>query len=216
MEKRYLISIIALVGVAVISAVILYHTLFVGNIVEEIGLSGIFLVSMLSHLTIIGRDLFAPAFISLTPFYNPVILGFSAGIGAAVGEVTTYYWGLGISNTFQKGSEESQFTRWMKKYGNLALLIVASSPLPDTPIALLAGSSRLPIGKFLMIQIVGKTLFYSLAAAAGGFIFAQLSDIFGELLLSTLVVAASLALCVIASWNKGREKVLKLLRMILH
>jgi len=214
MKRKDLLSIIALFATAVLSAIIIYQTLFVSNIVEEAGLIGIFLSSLFGHLSVIGRNLFVPAFINLTKHYQPFILGFSAGIGAAIGEVTTYYWGLGISKVFQKDRQNNPLSQWMNKYGILALLIVASSPLPDTPIALLAGSSRLSMKKFLIIQIAGKVLYYSLAAALGGIIYAELSNLMGELVFSALIVVASIALCVVTSWSKGREKILQILRKI--
>jgi len=215
MERKALVNISAAVITAVISAIILYQTLFVGSLLVEAGLFGIFLASMFSHLTVVGRDLFAPAFVNLTQSLPPLLLGFSAGTGAAIGEVTTYYWGVGIREAFQSNDKNSVISRWIEKYGFLALLVVSASPLPDTPIALLAGSARYPFGKFLVIQLVGKNVFYSFAAVVGGAIFAHLTGLIGELVLSAIVVAASVVLCIIASWSKGREKVLQLLRKIL-
>jgi hypothetical protein len=69
--------------------------------------------------------------------------------------------------------------------------------------------------KFLIIQIAGKVLYYSLAAALGGIIYAELSNLMGELVFSALIVVASIALCVVTSWSKGREKILQILRKIL-
>ena len=215
MERKALVNISAAIVTAVISAFILYETLIANTILEEAGLIGIFFASMFSHLTVIGRDLFAPAFLSLALTTHPALLGFSAGLGGAIGEVTTYYWGLGIKEALKENEQDDVLSKWIEKYGLLAILIVAASPLPDTPIALLAGSARFPFRKFMIVEAIGKISFYSLGAVVGGSIFGYLSSSMDELLLSALVVIASIGLCVIASWSKSREKVLQLVRKLL-
>ena len=216
MRKKAIANIAAVILTAVISAIILYETMFTGGMLQEAGLLGIFLASMFSHLTVIGRDLFVPAFINLMVLYNPLVLGFSAGLGAALGEVTTYYWGMGIQEAFQENSQSSVVTKWIKKYGLIAILLVAASPLPDTPIVLLAGTARFPFKKFLAIQIIGKTTYYSLGAVLGNVVFLGLSNYVEEWILLAVVLAGSLVLCVTASWSKSREWILRLLRKILH
>jgi membrane protein YqaA with SNARE-associated domain len=149
-------------------------------------------------------------------YYNPFLLGFSAGLGAAIGEVSTYYWGLGIQEAFKEDKQSSLVTKWIEKYGFLAILLVAASPLPDTPIVLLAGTARFPFKKFLAIQIIGKIAYYSLGAFVGGAIFQGLSNYMEEWILSASVLVASIILCVLASWSKSREWIIYVLRRILH
>jgi len=216
MRKKAIVNITAVILTAVISAIVLYQTFFAGNLLQEVGLLGIFLASMFSHLTIIGRDLFVPAFINLMKYYNPVVLGFSAGLGAAIGEVTTYYWGIGIQEAFKDDSQSRAVSKWIEKYGLAAILLVASSPLPDTPIVLLAGSVRFPFKKFFIVEVIGKTTYYSLGAIIGGAIFQGLSNFMEEWILSAVVLAGSIVLCVMASWSKSREWIIRILRKLLH
>jgi membrane protein YqaA with SNARE-associated domain len=216
MRRKAVVNIVAVIVTAIISAVILYETLVAGSLLQETGLLGIFLASMFSHLTVIGRDMFVPAFLNLMSYYNPFLLGFSAGLGAAIGEVSTYYWGLGIQEAFKEDKQSSLVTKWIEKYGFLAILLVAASPLPDTPIVLLAGTARFPFKKFLAIQIIGKIAYYSLGAFVGGAIFQGLSNYMEEWILSASVLVASIILCVLASWSKSREWIIYVLRRILH
>lgn len=215
MEKKSWIRITAAVLTALISAIILYMTLIVGSLIEETALVGIFLASMFSHLTVLGRDMFVPAFLPLTTIYHPFLLGLSAGIGGAIGELTTYYWGLGISEVLEEKERKNLLSKWIEKYGLIATLLVAASPLPDTPIVLLAGSNRFPLRKLLIVEVIGKTIYYSLGAVVGGFFFTGLSGYLEELTLSTIIVAASVVICVATSWRKSREKVLQVLRRLL-
>ncbi len=215
-RRKALISISAAFLTAAISGLILYKILFAGDMLEENGLIGIFLASMFSHLTVIGRDLFTPAFIALMKHHNPVLLGTSAGIGGAIGEVTAYYWGLGIREAFQKENGGDMISKWIEKYGLLIVLLVAASPLPDTPITLLAGSARFSLKKFLLIEAAGKSLYYSVGASIGGYIFQVLSASVDEWILSLTVISASFALCVVISWSKSREKIIRIFGRILR
>jgi membrane protein YqaA with SNARE-associated domain len=209
LKRRALLNVSAAILTAAISGAILYQILFIGNLLEEAGLLGIFMVSLFSHLTVIGRDLFTPAFIALMKYYNPMLLGLSAGLGGALGEVTAYYWGLGIREAFQDSGGESVVYRWIEKYGLLVILIVAASPLPDVPIVLLVGSARISLKKFLLIEAVGKSTYYSVGASIGGYIFQQMAGSVEERLLSLVVVSASVIICVMISWGKTRRRIIR-------
>jgi len=216
MEKRALINIIAAVSTAIIAAIVLLEMRVVENPLRGTGLFGVFLASMLSHLTVIGRNMFVPVFLPLTVVYHPLILGPSAGLGGAIGEVTAYYWGLGIREVVKGDGKDNPLSRWIKKYGLIVILLVSASPLPDTPIVLLAGSARFPLRKLLIVEVIGKTLWYSSGAAVGGVLFTYLSAYLEETILTIVLVVASVAICVIVSWSKTREKVLQLFRRFLH
>ena len=215
-RRKALISVSAAILTAVISGLILYNILFVGDMVEENGLIGIFLAAMLSHLTVVGRDLFTPAFIALMKYHHPALLGISAGIGGAIGEVTAYCWGLGIREAFQGNNEGNTIAKWVEKYGLLMVLLVAASPLPDAPITLLAGSARFSLKKFLLVEAAGKSLYYSVGASIGGYIFQVLSASVDEWILSLAVVSASIILCVVVSWGKSRERIIQIFSRILR
>ena len=215
LRRKALVSISAAILTAIISGMVLYNILFVGGMVEEKGLIGIFLAAMFSHLTVIGRDLFTPAFIALMKHYHPALLGISAGVGGAIGEVTAYYWGLGIREALQENSKENTISKWIDKYGLLVVLLVAASPLPDAPVALLAGSARFSLKKFLLVEAFGKSLYYSIGASIGGYIFKILSTSMDEWMLSLIVISASIIICIVASWGRSREKVIRIFKRIL-
>ena len=170
------------------------------------GLTGIFIASMLSHLTVVARDMFVPMFLPLASVYNPLVLGASAGVGAAVGEITTYFLGWGVAETIQENQhEDNRLTRWIRRYGLWAVLLVALTPLPDTPIVLLAGSNKLPFGKLFVVECIGKTALYSVAAVVGGVVFMGLTGAVGGIPASILMVTASLLFCILVTWKKSRD-----------
>jgi len=213
MERRALVSVIAVILTSALSSLLFYEAAIVHSTLGELGLLGVFLSSLLSHLTVVGRDMFVPLFLPLTALYHPLLLGASAGWGGALGEVTTYYWGWGLSEAIKEEAEDG-ISEWIRRYGLLAILLVAATPLPDTPLILLAGSSRLPLLKLLLVEGVGKTLWYSLGALLGGVLFKGMTNLLGGLLTSAAIVAASVIFCVLVSWKRGREAVLRWVRRL--
>jgi membrane protein YqaA with SNARE-associated domain len=207
MRGRALISITCVVLTAVISAGVLWRLMVNPDALGRFGLGSVFIVSMVSHLTVVARDMFVPMYLPLASIYHPLILGASAGLGAAVGEVTTYLLGWGVAESIEGGQteDENRLTRWIRRYGLWAILLVAVTPLPDTPIVLLAGSNRLPFGKLFLVECAGKTVLYSLGAVVGGFVFTGLTSVVGSLIASLLMVVASLIFCVLVTWERSRN-----------
>lgn len=207
MRRRAYLSIASVSAIAVISAVVLWETMFVQASLGQLGLGSVFLVSMLSHMTIVARDMFVPMLLSLSASYNPILLGIIAGWGGAFGDISAYFlgWGVGESIRGEQNGKEDRLLRWIKRYGLWAVFLFALTPLPDTPILILAGSSQLPFRKLLIVQGVGKSLLYSLGAFVGGFILEGLTGAVGSLYASTGIVVLSIAFCVLVTWNRSRN-----------
>ena len=219
-KVKALLNIIGAAVTAVLAALILFGTLLSSDLLEGYGLINIFLAALLSHLTIVARGLFLPAFLSLTQFYNPLVLGVMAGIGGGLGEMVAYYWGLGIKEALTASNEEQNkhedpLPRWAERYGLIVAFLFASLPLPDTPIMLLAGALRFSPYKLLAVQLVGKSLLYSLGAFVGGFIFMELKSATEEITASILILLASIILSILVSWNKSREKIMRIVEKFL-
>ncbi len=206
MRRRAVFSIAAVVVTALISSLILWRWLQNPESIRQYGLVSIFLLSMVSHLTVVARDMFIPVYLPLASVYHPLAMGVAAGIGAAVGEVTTYFLGWGVAESIGE-DDDSRLSRWIRRYGLWAVLLVAVTPLPDTPIVLLAGSNRLPFAKLFAVECLGKTALYSVGALVGGFVFVGLSGVVGGLTASILMVAGSLAFCVLVTWKKSRDMI---------
>jgi membrane protein YqaA with SNARE-associated domain len=211
-----LLSLLGVAAAVFLSALMLLGTLSSNALLGDYGLIGIFVMALLSHLTIIARGLFLPAFLSLTQLHNPLTLGLAAGLGGGIGEMITYYWGLGIKKTLTSinsiNERDDSLPKWAERYGLIVALLFASSPLPDTPIMLLAGALRFPPHKILIIQLAGKTILYSIGASIGGFIFMELKSATEEITASIIVLVASITLTIIISWSKSREKIIQIIR----
>ena len=206
MRSRAVVSLVAVAAVAALSGIILWQWTIDPEALGQSGLAGIFITSMLSHLTVVARDMFVPMYLPLASVYNPLVLGASAGLGAAIGEITTYFLGWGVAETIQENQgEDNRLSRWIRRYGLWAVLLVALTPLPDTPIVLLAGSNKLPLGKLFVVECVGKTALYSVGAVVGGVVFMGLTGAVGGIAASILMVAGSLLFCILVTWKKSRD-----------
>ena len=206
MKKQAIISVGGVVAVALLSGGLLYRLMVQGNSLGQLGLVGVFIASMLSHLTVVARDMFIPLFLPLASVYHPVVLGTFAGTGAAIGEVTTYFLGGGVAGSIVPPTEaEDRIARWINKYGLWAVLLVALTPLPDTPIVILAGSRKLPFGKLAVVEIIGKSVLYSVAALMGGLVYGGLEDTIGTMMASGLMVVGSLIFSIAVTWKPSRD-----------
>ena len=206
MKKQAVISVVGVVTVALLSGGLLYRLMIQGDSLGQLGLIGVFIASMLSHLTVVARDMFIPLFLPLASVYHPIVLGTFAGTGAAIGEVTTYFLGWGVAESIEPPTEaEDRIARWINKYGLWAVLIVALTPLPDTPIVILAGSRKLPFGKLAIVEIIGKSTLYSVAALMGGLVYGGLEDTIGTMMASGLMVIGSLVFSIAVTWKPSRD-----------
>ena len=205
-KRRAIYSIIGVIAVALISGWLLWKLMIQGDSLGQLGLIGVGLAAMLSHLTVVARDMFVPLFLPLASVYHPVILGTFAGTGAAIGEVTTYFLGWGVAESLEPLSEsEDRIARWVNKYGLWAVLLVALTPLPDTPIVILAGSRKLPFGKLTIVEILGKSTLYSVGALMGGLVYSGLENTIGSMLASVLMVVGSLIFSIAVTWKPTRD-----------
>jgi len=213
MNRRAYLMIAGVVATALVSGYLLLLFFTDTARVEEMGLWGIFIVTLLSHSTMVARDIFVPLFLALTPLYNPILLGVAAGVGGAIGDIIPYLLGLGVAETVESagGRAEDLVGKWIKKYGLWAVLVVAATPLPDLPVVMLAGTRRLPLHKLLVIEAVGKTALYSVGAWVGGWIFGLLIGAVGSTIASVGMVVVSIVFSIALTWPPSRDRLFRLL-----
>ena len=132
------------------------------NEVEKLqgyGYPGIFLFSILANATIIipmPGVIFTSA---MGAIFNPWWVALAAGSGAAIGELSGYLAGLSGRELISKSKTSDQVEFWVKKYGGLAIFLLALIPNPLFDIAgLTAGALKMPLYKFMVYLLLGKIL----------------------------------------------------------
>ncbi len=136
---------------------------------QALGYPGIFLVSMFSNATLIlpvPGVLFTSA---MGAVLNPGLVALTAGTGATIGEISGYLAGFSGQAVIENRVWYDRFTGWMKKNGDITVLLLAFIPNPLFDIAgMVAGALRLPLWRFLLwswIGKVGKMLLFALGGA---------------------------------------------------
>ena len=133
-----------------------------------IGYPAVFLGSLISNATLI---LPAPGFalvIAAGSTLNPILVGVIGGLGAALGELTGYLAGYGGGIVVQNRPTYQQIEKRLKRWGPLAVFVLALIPNPAFDIAgITAGALHMPVWQFLAAAWLGKSLRFILLAALG-------------------------------------------------
>lgn len=128
---------------------------------KNYGYLGVFLIALISCMTIIFPIPYIPAIIaiSITTSLNPFWIGISGGLGAAIGEFTGYFLGRSGSETISKRWENQieKLKIFFNKYGFWAIVLVTATPLPTGVFYLIAGMTRYSAQRLLIAGIIGKT-----------------------------------------------------------
>ncbi len=222
---------------------------FVYRFYDEYGILGInigvFIISIFGNFTIIFPIpyLFALVLISLLPdiHNNPVmllILGFSAGLGASIGELTAWVLGRAGEKTLKESEKLKRMNQWVEKgYAPFLIFLFAATPLPDDAFMIVLGLANYTLWKVLLFCFIGKvtltctTAFIASAASETtlGQFFFRLYGIdlrvidtgviqptsFGEIVLSTVVWILTVLLIagfILIDWNEIFTKISKLLK----
>jgi len=100
--------------------------------------------------------------------FQPFLRALAAGSGATLGELTGYLVGFSGQGVVENKKWYDRISRWMLKYGDLTIFLLALIPNPFFDIAgMVAGALKMPLWRFLLWVWLGKCL-KMLAFALGG------------------------------------------------
>lgn len=141
------------------------------TILQKYGYAGVFLISLLSSATLFLPAPGWAAVIAMSSILDPILLGVTAGIGSAIGELTGYIAGDGARDLFNKKIKESEkIEKWVKKYDVIAILLFAAIPNPLFDIAgIVAGGLKIPWWRYLIACAAGRIVRYVALAIVGNF-----------------------------------------------
>ncbi len=168
-----------MIGFSIGIAIVIYATRDLVQKYAEYGYLGVLLISILGNATLIFP---APSFtvVAFGAVLNPYLVGILAGCGAAVGEMTGYTLGLGMSPNLDEGTtvagfgeKQMQWLRWLRpkfqRWGAIVIFVLAAIPNPIFDMGgILAGIARMPWWKFLLAAALGKTARFTLLSMMFG------------------------------------------------
>ena len=132
------------------------------------GYLGAFLISLVLNATVIlPVGTFAVVATLGATLPSATLVGLVAGVGAAIGEITGYMAGYSGRSIVQRRKIYARLEGWVKKWGALAIFILAIVPFLIDLAGMAAGALRLPFWKFFLACWLGRTILYIGMAWAG-------------------------------------------------
>lgn len=136
-----------------------------------LGYPGVFLVMFLSGSSILFPAPGLAAVLAAGIVWNPALVGVSAGLGNATGELIGYSAaraGAAALRGRQPPRWWNTLGEWLIRHGFLAILLLAIIPNPTFDIVgLLAGSLKYPPRRFWLACALGNSLKYMAVAYLG-------------------------------------------------
>jgi len=149
------------------------------QVLKTYGYPGIFVFSILANATIlipIPGVVFTSA---MGAVFNPFWVSIAAGAGAAIGELSGYMAGFSGQAVVENSERYQRIVAWMRKYGDVTILVLAFIPNPLFDLAgMAAGILKVPIWKFMVYCVIGKILKMMMFAYAGEWFINLLDKIF--------------------------------------
>lgn len=136
-------------------------SMFLQYLIETWGYFGVFIVNAIGSATIIFP---LPGFLftlALATTLNPWLLGISAGLGSAVGELTGYAAGRvgreAIKEKYKKWFFQAD--KLIEKHGPFPIIVFfAAAPLPADIVGILSGMISYDVRKFFLAMFIGKAI----------------------------------------------------------
>jgi len=152
------------------------------------GYLGVFVISILGSLIPFIPLPYLFIVVILSRVLNPLLLGTLAGLGGALGKITSYAIGragYGLLGQERKKQMDSM-RELIGRYGYLGVFIFAVTPLPDDVYYVPMGMARLDFWKFLTASAAGKVVLGILTAYLGRAYFWLFGYFGGESLIGTI------------------------------
>jgi len=157
---------------------------WLSEIVAQYGYFGVLIAAFIGNATVFFPVPIYLMVYVLAPSMDPWLLGVIAGLGAALGELVGYVVGYGIE--WKAKIDESRFSSQymfakaaLEKWGFLAIIIFAATPLPHDAIGIACGLVGYSVAKFFVATLIGKIIKHLVIAWSGFYSFALIKEIFG-------------------------------------
>lgn len=135
---------------------------------RTLGYTGLFLIAMVSSMTFFLPGPSLVAVILAGSIYNPLVVGMVMGTGSALGELSGYVAGMAGTGLAKDTRVYQIIERWMRERGMLTLFVLAAVPNFFYDVAgLIAGITRYPVTRLLVVTIAGKIIRFWFGAIIG-------------------------------------------------
>ena len=162
-----------------------------------------------------GAGLLLASFMHIPWLEFPLmIVGLVGGVGAGIGEIVGYMAGYSGRGVLSNKKFYLKLVEWMKKWGTLAIFILAMFPFFFDVAGIAAGILRFPLWKFVLLCWWGRSINYIISvvvvAVWGWKAFGEGFSITSPVVVVVLAALAALVLLALAlfierwAWRRGR------------
>lgn len=181
------------------------------SIATQYGYLGIFIASFVGASSIIIPIPYTALILILGEILDPLLLAFSAGAGAALGEFFGYmmgYYGRAVISDERKRKIEYML-KILDRYGSIAIFIFALTPLPDDLLFIPLGIMHYNFFKAFIPCILGKVVMGLILAYGGRLSISIIKTLYGNeensvmmLIISTILLIVIIVLMLKIDWEK--------------
>ena len=179
----------------------------------QYGYLGVFIISFVGSVSVVFPVPYTIVIYLLGAVLDPLFVAVSGGLGSALGEFSGYvlgYYGRTVVSE-ERQKKMDYMVKVFDRYGPVAILLFALTPLPDDLLFIPLGVMRYAFWKAFIPALLGKTLMTFILAYSGQQSIAIIETLFaGSGLLGTVVTSALLILIIVAmikiDWEKLFEK----------
>lgn len=204
---------------------------YLEGLAAEYGYPGVFAISLAGSAIPFVPLPYLAVVVLLSSTNDPLLLGFVAGVGGALGELTSYALGrMGyLASGKQSRRDLEAIQGIVSKYGTLGVFLFAVTPLPDDIYVIPMGVVKLPFWRFLAADLAGKIVLSVSVAYLGSAYLSALDSFIGvesipAIVLAVIVTAVLSVAAARCDWilavevarEKGARGVLLNLRAILR
>lgn len=167
--REKVIPLLTLLLVIAISVSLFFYGREPGRVAElkNYGYLGAFLISLIGNATVLLPIAVLPILCAIgvvlypvTGPIGPIIVGLAGGVGAGIGEISGYMLGYSGRGVVRNNKMYLRLVGWMRRWGALAIFVLASVPFFFDLAGMAAGVLRLPLWKFILACWAGRTLNY--------------------------------------------------------
>jgi membrane protein YqaA with SNARE-associated domain len=175
----------------------------------QFGYLGVFIISLISALTIIFPIPYTLVLYALGSSLDPVLLAIASGLGSALGELSGYtlgYYGRAIVSEQMKRRMEYML-KIFDRFGVIAIFLFALTPLPDDLLFIPLGMMRYSLVKAIIPTFIGKLLMSFIIAYSGYVSFEFIQVLFGDagglitILISSVLLISVLLIMYKIDWE---------------
>jgi membrane protein YqaA with SNARE-associated domain len=213
-QNKNIITVLVITVVAAVIILSIALTVIIPNVSEDvwknIGYPSAFLLGLVGSASVVIPVPTTVALLGMAVcrFFNPALLGLAFGLGAAIGQLTSYVVGYASRGVVGEKHKRrlNALLKIFNRYGMIAVFFFALTPLPDSLLFIPMGMVHYSLWKVFLAGLAGKISMSLIITHVGS----ALGETLVENWVFGVVTAVLLILVVVAvfkiDWEKFAEK----------